>query len=225
MATLSNAELLKRVPLFSNLTDTQATSLIGSLDKKRFRKSETIVGIGEKSNALFVILSGRAKVVLSNQKGKEVVLALLEPGDYIGELSLIDNSAHSATVIATSPVDALALGQHDFAQCVLNNAALAVSIMHGMASRLRKANQKIASFALMGVNARVVQSLLAVAEKSADGHLVVARKISHSALAKEVGASREMVSKALKAFENQSFIKKLDNGHLLINERRIEPRA
>jgi CRP/FNR family transcriptional regulator, cyclic AMP receptor protein len=100
-----------------------------------------------------------------------------------------------------------------------------VSIMHGMASRLRKANQKIASFALMGVNARVVQSLLAVAEKSADGHLVVARKISHSALAKEVGASREMVSKALKAFENQSFIKKLDNGHLLINERRIEPRA
>ena len=225
MATLSNAELLKRVPLFSNLTDTQATSLIGSLNKKRFRKSETIVCLGEKSNALFVILSGRAKVVLSNEKGKEVLLALLEPGDYIGELSLLDNSAHSATVVAISPVDTLALGQHDFAQCILNNAPLAVSIMRGMAARLRKANQKIASFALMGVNAQVVQSLLAIAEKSEQGHLVVTRKISHSALAKEVGASREMVSKAFKSFENQSFIQKMDNGHLLINERRTEPRT
>jgi CRP-like cAMP-binding protein len=220
LATLSNAAVLKRVPLFSNLTDTQATSLIGSLDKKRYRKSETIVEIGAKNNALFVILSGRAEVVISNQKGKEVMLAVLEPGDCIGELSLLDDQPHSATVIAITAVDALVLGRHDFGQCILNNAALAVSIMHGLASRLRKANQKIASLALLGVNARVAQSLLDSAVPSDEGHLVVARKISHSALAKEVGASREMVSKAFKAFENQEFIQKLDNGHLKINERR-----
>lgn len=225
MATLSNAALLKRVPLFTHLTDTQATSLIGSLEKKRFRKSEIIVANGEKSNALFVILSGSAKVVLSNHKGKEVVLALLEPGDCIGELSLLDDHPHSATVVASTQIDTLVLGRHDFAQCVLNNAQLAVSIMHGLAFRLRKANQKIASLALVSVNGRVANTLLSEAKMTPEGHLVVARKISHSALANEVGASREMVSKALKAFESQAFIQKMDNGHLKINDRRSLPRA
>lgn len=225
MATLTNAALLKRVPLFAHLTDTQATSLIGSLEKKRFRKSEVIVTNGEKSHALFVILSGTAKVVISNHKGKEVVLALLEAGDCIGELSLLDDNPHSATVVATAQIDALVLGRHDFAQCVLNNAQLAVSIMHGLASRLRKANQKIASLALVSVNGRVASTLLGQAEMSSEGHLIVARKISHSALANEVGASREMVSKALKAFESQAFIQKLDNGHLKINDRRSLPRS
>jgi CRP-like cAMP-binding protein len=207
------------------LTETQAISLIGSLEKKRFRKSEIIVENGQKSNALFVILSGSAKVVVSNHKGKEVVLALLEPGDCIGELSLLDDQPHSATVVASSQTDTLILGRHDFAQCVLNNAQLAVSIMHGLAYRLRKANQKIASLALVSVNGRVANTLLSQAELSPEGHLIVARKISHSALANEVGASREMVSKALKSFENQAFIQKMDNGHLKINDRRALPRT
>lgn len=225
MVTLSNIALLQRVPLFANLTDTQAASLAGSLDKKRFRKSETVIQAGGDPEALFVILSGRAKVIVTNHKGKEVVLALLEAGNCIGELSLFDNQPHCATVVTTTQVDALSLRRCDFEQCILNNAPLAATILRGMAASLRKANRKIASLALTGVTTRVAHSLLDIAEMSDRGQLVVSRKISHSALAKEVGASREMVSKALKSFENQSFVQKMENGHLQINERRTEPRT
>ena len=76
MATLSTPELLRRVPLFEHLSDTQAISLMGALEKRRFKRSEPLVIAGAKSNMLFVILSGKASVIVTNPSGKELVLAL-----------------------------------------------------------------------------------------------------------------------------------------------------
>ena len=224
MATLSTAELLRRVPLFEQLSDAQANSLAGALEKRRFKRSDRMVEAGTKNNTLFVILSGRVNVVVSHPGGKELVLATLGVGDCIGEMSLLDNQPHSATVVAGSQVDVLALTREGFNSCILHNAQLSVAVMRGLVTRLRKANQKIASLAMLSVFGRVARYLLEMAEEVEGGQLLVRRKLSHAAIAREVCASREMVSKALKEFEVQSFITRDEKGWLHITERRAVPR-
>jgi CRP-like cAMP-binding protein len=127
-------------------------------------------------------------------------------------------------VIADTQIDALALSREGFNSCILSNAQMAVSVMRGLVMRLRKANQKIASLALLSVFGRVARYLLDMAEDGDLNQIVIKKKVSHAAIAREVGASREMVSKALKDFEAQGFIRKLDDGTLEITERRTKVR-
>ena len=91
---VSRLELIRRVPLFSMLTTSQAVLVADAVVKQRYRKGETILEQGQKSCALTILLTGRARVVSRDARGREVILATLRPGDYVGEMSLIDQSPH-----------------------------------------------------------------------------------------------------------------------------------
>lgn len=223
MSMLSNLDLIRRVPLFAMLTPAQAELLADAVAKHRFKRGQVIVEQGKKSDALYIILSGRARVLMTDRKSREVILATLQPGDYIGEMSMIDNQPHSATVEAEIQTDVLVLGRKEFTRCLPENATMAYAVMQGLVRRLRHADQKIGSLALMGVYGRVANVLLesAVAD---DGRLVIRDKLSRQDIAKMVGASREMVSRVMKDFEEQGFIQTLDGGAILVNERRHIPR-
>ena len=108
MAMLSNLDLVRRVPLFSALSQEQAALVAGAVVKRRFKRGEAIVEQGKNAETLFILLNGRARVVMTNGKGKEVILASLQTGDHIGEMSLIDGEPHSATVCADMQTDVLA---------------------------------------------------------------------------------------------------------------------
>jgi CRP-like cAMP-binding protein len=224
MAMLSNQELIRRVPLFAMLTPAQVDSLAANVAKLRIKRGANVVEQGKNSNALFLILAGRAHVVMADSKAREVIVATLKAGDYIGEMSLIDNEAHSATVVADTQMDVLVLGRDDFTRCVSENAAIASSVMRGLVQRLRNADQKIVSLALMGVYGRVANVLLDTAEPNENGELLIREKISRLDLAKMVGASREMVSRVMKDFEEQGFVQTLKDGGLRVWERRSKPR-
>lgn len=129
MAMLSNLDLIRRVPLFAQLTPGQAESLADAVGKKRFKRGDYIVERGQTSNALFIILSGRARVMMTDSKGREVILAGMRTGDHIGEMSLIDGMPHSATVRAEVVTDVLVLGREDFARCIADNSAIAQAVM------------------------------------------------------------------------------------------------
>lgn len=175
MATLTTLELMQRVPFFEHLTDAQAGSIVDELEKRSFKRAENLVVAGEKSNVLFVILSGTANVSINHSDGRKLVLATLEAGDCIGEMSLIDGEPHSANVIATKNVDVLTLTRQGFNFCMLNNPQMALAVMHGIVGRLRKADQKIASLALFGVFDRVAHFLREMAVGEVEGKLLVKR--------------------------------------------------
>jgi CRP/FNR family transcriptional regulator, cyclic AMP receptor protein len=219
MSMLSNLELIRRVPLFSMLTPTQAESVADAVIKRRFKRGELIVEQGKKSNALFIILTGRARVLTTDTRGREVILANLAPGDYIGEMSLIDNEPHSASVRAEVQTDVLMLGRVEFARCLPENTSMAYAVMKGLVQRLRHADRKIESLALMDVYGRVARALIEAAEPDADGQAVIRDKVSRQDLAKMVGASREMVSRVMKDLEERGYIETLDNNSVLIKER------
>ena len=104
---VSNLDLIRRVPLFLNLTEPQAESLAEVVVKRRYKRGETIVEQGKRSRTFYVVLSGRARVYTSHAGGREVILATITQGGYIGEMSLIDKEPHSATVRADIQTDVL----------------------------------------------------------------------------------------------------------------------
>ena len=220
MSTIvSNLELLRRVPLFSMLTVSQAESVADAVVKSRLKRGESIVEQGEKSNSLFIILNGRARVVTTDSRGREVILARMHPGDYIGEMSLIDNEPHSATVRAEVQTDVLILGRSEFARCLPEDSSMAYAVMRGLVQRLRHADRKIESLALMDVYGRVARALLEFAVVTADGRAIIRDKVSRQDLGKMVGASREMVSRVMKDLEERGFIETRDDGSIEVKER------
>ena len=216
---LSNLDLLRRVPLFSLLTVAQAEVISGAVIKRRFKRGEALVEQGQKSNALFILLTGRARVVTSDSRGREVILATLAQGDYLGEMSIIDNEPHSATVRAEVATDVLMLGRAEFARCLTENASMSLVVMRGLVKRLRHADRKIESLALLDVYGRVAHALLDFAVADAQGQLLIKEKISRQDLAKMVGASREMVSRVMKDLEERGFIEALPSGATLLKDR------
>ena len=216
---LSNLDLLRRVPLFALLSGAQAEAVGAAVVKRRYKRGEALVQQGRKSDALYILLTGRARVVATDARGREVILATLGPGDYLGEMSIIDNNTHSATVTAEVQTDVLVLGRAEFTRCLAENASMALVLMRGLVKRLRHADRKIESLALLDVYGRVAHALLEVAVPDAQGRLVIREKISRQDLAKMVGASREMVSRVMKDLAERGFIEALPTGATVLKER------
>jgi len=158
MSMLTNLDLLRRVPMFSMLSEAQANSLSESVVKRRYKRGERIVEQGSKSNALYIILSGHCRVVMTDAKGREVILATLQAGDHIGEMSLIDNEAHSATVEAESLTDVLELGREAFTRSLTESASMAYTVLCGLVARLRIADRKIAK--MVGASREMVSRVM-----------------------------------------------------------------
>ena len=218
MAMLSNLDLIRRVPLFSMLTNDQAQGIADSVVKRRFRRGELVIEAGRKSNALFILLTGRARVIAADARGREVILAVLQAGDYVGEMSLIDNEPHSATVRTEIQSDMLVLGRPEFARCLPENSSLSYAIMRGLVQRLRNADRQIESLALLDVYGRVARSLLDMAETVGEAK-VIRSKVSRQDLAKIVGASREMVSRVMKDLEERGMVHTREDGSVVITDR------
>jgi len=224
MAMLTTSDLLRRVPIFSGLTASQMSHLSKTIVKQRFKRGELIIEQGRISGALFIILSGRARVIMSDRCAKEVILNALGQGDYIGEMSLIDGKAHSASVKTEVQTDVLVLSHAEFVRCLAENQTIAVWIMKGLVQRLRQSSDKVISLALMDVYGRVAKVLMDAAQPRGDQGLLICDKMTRQDIAKMVGASREMVSRVMRDFEDQGFINPQEDGSIVLNERRLIPR-
>lgn len=219
MTMVSNLELIRRVPLFAMLTPVQAASVAQAVVKRRFRRGELIVEQGKKSNALTLILTGRARVISTDTRGREVILATMQTGDYVGEMSLIDDEPHSASVCAEVQTDALILSRQEFSRCLPATDSMAYAVLKGLVQRLRQADRKIESLALMDVYGRVARVLLESADDNHEGDAVIRDKVSRQDLAKMVGASREMVSRVMKDLDERGFIETREDGSLRLTQR------
>lgn len=218
MMMLSSLELIRRVPLFSALSAEQAAALAQAVIKRRFRRGEKLVEQGQRSEAMFILLTGRARVVAVDGRGREVILATLLPGDPIGEMSLIDQAPHSATVRAEVPTDVLELGRAEFERCLPDPSSAAHALMLALVRRLRQADRRIESLALMGVHGRVARLLLDAATEDDAGRLLVRGRISRQDMAKTVGATRERVSRVMKELAQRGFLEPLADGSLWMRE-------
>ncbi|NUZ08882.1 Crp/Fnr family transcriptional regulator [Piscinibacter koreensis] len=210
-------ETLRRLPVFAALTPDEAQSICDRSLRRRYRRGEFLVEHGARSEALFVLLNGRARVLQVDRRGREVHLARLRAGDYVGEMSLIDEGSHSASVRAEAQTDVLVLGRAEFSRLMPEPSSLAYGLMRGLVQRLRSANQQIQSLALLDVQGRVAETLLSMSE-SVGTERVIREPVSRTRLAQTVGASREMISRVMKELEARGTVRIQANGWLVIQQ-------
>ena len=197
--------LLKNVPLFAMLPEKQLAVLTGVVTRRSFPRGATIIAAGDVTDSLYVVITGTLKVTMSGDAGREIILSMLGPREYFGEMVPIDVSTRSASVISLEPWELLVLSKHDFRKCLSENFQMAMTVLRGLVKRLREADRKIGSLALMDVYGRVARLLLDMSE-TIDGQHVVTRKIVKRDIAKMVGASREMVSRVMKHLQVGGYI-------------------
>lgn len=212
----SNLRLLQNIPLFVGLTEVQLEQIAQVAISRHVPRHKTIVYAGDSTDALYVIVSGSAKVLNRDTEGNEVILTLLAAGECFGEMGMIDGSPRSADVVADECCELLEIAKTDFAKALANNVDLCLNIMKSLVLRLREANRKIESLALMDVYGRVAKLLLDFSVKE-NGLRVIRRKLTKQDMAKMVGASREMVSRVMKDLESSGYIH-VEEGRIVLAE-------
>lgn len=206
--------LLRNVPLFAVLPEHQLGLLTSMVARKTFARGTTIISAGGPTDSLYIIISGRLKVMMSDNEGREVILAILGSNEFFGEMSLVDDSPRSASVVTIESCELLSLAKRDFNKCLEDNFEMAMTVMRGLVKRLREADQKIGSLALMDVYGRVARLLLEMSE-DVGGERIVVKKLAKQDIAKMIGASREMVSRVMKDLQIRGYIELRPGGLLL----------
>src|SRR5690606_5264606 len=218
MALEENKAFLRRVPLLSGLNEQQIESLAAGSARRNFPKGRTIVSEGEPSQSLYILLSGRAKVQRSVSEGREVILAVLGSGDFFGEMSLIDEAPRSASVITLESCDFMSIAKESFKAMLLQSNDMCMAVMRGLVRRLREADQKIETLALLDVYGRVARVLLDFSEQ-VNGERIVRNRLPRQEIAKMIGTSREMVSRVMKGLEIDGYIVPMPEGRLMLREK------
>jgi CRP/FNR family transcriptional regulator, cyclic AMP receptor protein len=188
---------------------------------RAFPKRSIIVTEGDDTDSLYVMLSGKARVFVADDKGREVQLNQLGPGEYFGEVTL-DGGPRSASVMALEDCRCAVVKRGELATFLEQNPELALHIVRKLARRVRELTENVRSLALMDVYGRVARLLLELAEEK-DGKLVVSEVLTHKDIASRVGASREMISRIFSDLSDGGYIRKEEDGHLVI-ARKPPPR-
>ena len=189
--------VLKSVPLLAVLTERQLSMLAQVSSRKWYVRNQIIIEAGEVSDTLYIILSGHANVLLKEPRRGEIIVFTLKPGEFFGEMSLLDKQPRSASIIANEACELLLLKGGDFFVYLKKETSLTMAVLRELVRRLRAADERITSLALMDVYGRVARWLLERSEVI-DGKKVVTQRVNRTQIAKMVGASREMVSKVMK---------------------------
>jgi CRP/FNR family cyclic AMP-dependent transcriptional regulator len=217
---LSITESLQKVSLFAGLAPAEIAALADAAVVRTFPKSTIVVTEGERSDSLYVILSGRVKVFVGDEHGKELVLNHQGPGEYFGELAL-DEGPRTASVGTLEPCR-LAIIANDVLRAFLaQHPQAAVHLIRGLIGRVRHMTESLKDLALLDVYGRVAKLLLELATE-VDGRLVVDQRLTQQQIADRVNASREMVSRILKDLTTGGYITSAD-GKIVVHRR--PPRA
>ena len=221
MAIPVSTTVLRTVPLFAGFPDEQLRMLAAVVTRRNVPRGTIVIVEGDPTDSLYIIIAGRLKVMMSDTEGKEVILAMLGPGEYFGEMGLIDDSPRSATVMTVEACELIVVTKREFKKILSENFDMAETVMRGLVRRLRDADRKIGSLALLDVYGRVARLLLDMAE-SVNGQKIVTKRLPKQDIAKMIGASREMVSRVMKDLQLGGFIE-MQGSKILLRDKILLP--
>lgn len=209
--------MLKNVPLFAALSDTDIANIEQHAVTRNFAKRTILINEGDHTNSLYVIISGKVKIYCSDDQGKEIIIATLGPGEYFGEIALIDDAERSASVMTLEDSSFSVISKESFKQALSQYPEIAISIIKENTHRLRSMVDNVKNLALLDVYGRVAKTLLSMAEES-DDFMVIHEKLTQQDIANRVGASREMVAKIMKDLTTGGYIEVHDK-EIIIRKR------
>jgi CRP-like cAMP-binding protein len=208
-APVDTTQLLQKVSIFAELPAEILADLAKRVWNRTAEAGSVIVSHEDTGDALFVIASGKVKVVLYGETGREIILSILRDGDFFGEMALLDRQPRSANVVAVENSQLLGLDREAFQTHLTTHPTTALAILAEMSRRLRHADEVIGNLALLDVYARVARTIRDLAQKQGepvDGGLLIKERPTQQEIAGLIGTSRETVSRALNDFTRRGLL-------------------
>jgi CRP/FNR family transcriptional regulator, cyclic AMP receptor protein len=192
-----------------NSEELKALSAQGIL--KSYPKNTIIVSEGDETDSFYIIVNGRVKVFVSDEEGRDIILATQGAGDYFGEM-VLDGGPRSASVATLEPSRFAVIPKARFRDFLYSHPAFSIDLVEKLIARTRALTENVKSLALMDVYGRVARLLLEIAVEQ-NGQMIVPEKLTQQDIASRVGASREMISRIFKDLTI--------GGYISIDKRRI----
>lgn len=210
-------EMLRQVPLFAPLGAERLADVEAIAQRRRFRRGEVLFHRGDPGAMLYVLLTGRVRIYSPSEDGSEVVLAILGPGEFFGELSLLDGQPRSASAQAIEDCEALVIGRDDFHRFLRQHPSASIAVLGVLSRRLRRTDELLEDAAFLDVPGRLAKRLIELVEthgERVDDGLLIRLRLTHAELAAMVGATRESVTKAMKRFARAGLL--ASHGHYVV---------
>ena len=229
----SLAKLRHVVPLFAGFGPSVFESLEKCLVRRRYPGGQALFHMGDEGNSLHIIERGRVKITIPSSSGEELILAILEAGDLLGELSLFDGKPRSATVQALEDTETLCLHREDLLALMRDRFDVVEIILEVLVRRIRDTGLLLADRNFLDITSRLVKKILDLGDTFGirEGNQVrIGVKITQKDLASMIGATRESINKQLKGLRDQGIVRmnggtiEIMNRERLVRKARIFPK-
>jgi CRP/FNR family transcriptional regulator/CRP/FNR family cyclic AMP-dependent transcriptional regulator len=217
---MSYGDFLKQVPLFSELDEEELRQLTSVVREQHYKKHTTIVHVDDPGNSLFILKSGLVKITIEDQHGYEMILRMLYPTDFFGEMSLLDGMPRSATVTTQEASEVLTIHRDHFLDIIEKSPKILLKMTAVLSKRLRKANELIHSLAFFDVYGKVARVLLNLAAEKGrvtEQGTVIDMRLTQQELADLAGMTRETMARTLRDFQQAGCLR-VDSGIITILE-------
>ncbi|MGY1701835.1 Crp/Fnr family transcriptional regulator [Geodermatophilus sp. SYSU D00766] len=204
MDDTARARALRRCALFSGLPDADLQRLAASSTARRYRRGQFVVLEGDPGDSLLIVAEGSLKAVATSPHGEELLLAVLEPGESVGELTVADGGQRSATVAALTDATVVRIPRETVLAVAERSPALTRALLASLAGTVRRLTGDAADLVFLDTPRRVAKLLLGLAPP--DGARRVHLGLTQSELAERVGSSRQTVNAALQGFQRRGWI-------------------
>jgi len=207
-------EHLKKIQLFSSLTDDELHQIKDKLSLKRYKKHEVILFEEDTTEYMYIILNGKTKVTQTTEDGKEILLAMHHSGEFFGEMSLLDGKTSPATVVAMEDSSVAIISRQEFYSLIRAQKRILDNLLLILCSRLRDSWEKIQLLNLKNASQRIKILFLMLSdkygEKTAEG-VTLNIKLTHQEIAEMTGMTRETVTRMIDKWQKDGEISVLKN--------------
>lgn len=184
---------------------------------RQYRAHTTLIEEGEQGDSLFVVLAGSVRIYCSDSSGKEITLAIYGPGEYVGEMSL-DGGPRSASVATETACTCALVSGVQLREHIITHPEFALELIQHLIRRARLATESARSLALLDAYGRLMRLFNQLAIKHVGDTRVIAERLTHLAIAKRIGCTRELVSRLLKDLETGGYIAVEGKNYVLIKK-------
>jgi CRP-like cAMP-binding protein len=210
--TQSMGDALAAVPLFGGLDAEGLSNLVRGMRVRRFRRGETVFHVGDPGDALFIVMTGAIKITLPADSGDEAILATLRPGDFFGELALLDGAPRSATAIAIDATETFILPRDRFRELIASEPVMRDTVLATMAAEVRRLTHHVEELHFLDITGRLASRLARMtnetgASRLPDGAVRLPGPLTQGDLAAMIGCTRQSVNKLLGLFTDDGLLR------------------
>jgi CRP/FNR family transcriptional regulator, cyclic AMP receptor protein len=220
--------LLQRMPLFAGLSQDELRMIAQIIKQQRYARNRVIIRAEERGDVFFLLTAGVVRVSVAGNQGKEIILGVLYPNDFFGEMALLDGLPRSATVTAVADSEVLMISRRDFLDCIRRVPQIAAKMIVTLSLRLRRTDQKVGTLVFLKAPRRVARTLLELAQgqgQRTPAGIMIELLFTRLELAELAGVSRETFTRLLTKFQRLGVLT-IDRRKLLVPDlRKLEELA